>query len=146
MSERNELLRAHVTRAHFQLTLSKNMIAALIQLDRELADDRMTGDLIRDLYSPGRVVTGPNRPAGRNLLSLNVTSRGSLINRGLVTYVMPAEGYDLMKSRASHVWGITAAGRAVIVLLKESGLWDEVDAEVPWASNYQPAEAKHRVE
>jgi len=99
-----------------------------------------------DPHSPGRVVTGLNRPAGRHLLSANITTRGALISRGLVSYTRPPEGYNFLKSRERHFWAITIAGRAVIVLLKESGLWDEVDAEVPWASNYQPAEAKHRVE
>ncbi len=45
-----------------------------------------------DPHSPGRVVTGLNRPAGRHLLSANITTRGALISRGLVSYTRPPEG------------------------------------------------------
>jgi hypothetical protein len=136
--EVNELLRAHVTGVAFSLSLSRNMIAALIQLDRQLADPRPLKEKLKDpAGSPGQV----RSRNGRHLLSMNITSRGSLITRGLVTYRLPPENQQVLEYREHEVWGITPAGRAVIVLLKESGLWDEVAGEVPWAADYQ---AVHR--
>lgn len=114
----NELLRDHVTKTQFVLTLSKTHIAALVELDHQLKDNiyyHIEAD------SPfGRVVRGFVSPGVRGLMV-----------RGLVEHTPPLEKDRRGKrvpTKQRRIWKITKAGRAVITLLKEAGIWQEYDA------------------
>ena len=130
----NELLRQHVTRVGFNLTLSKNQIAELVHLDAQLADGRALKERIGD----GRELECGHR----HILSNGTTYRRGLMGRGLVAHHPSAEGADrgddLMNSTTRDNWSITVAGHAVVALLKESGLWVEVAAEIPWVKPPEP--------
>lgn len=127
----NELLRQHVTRVGFNLQLTKSQVAALIYLDVMLvtnstANERIGGEST-DLVRGG----GANR-----ILSHFVTPVNGLIGRGLVTHIeMPPEtderGYRVERGFAES-WTITAAGRIVIELLKQAGIWQEVAEQLQW--------------
>jgi hypothetical protein len=107
----NEELRAHVTSVGFALTLGKTHIASLVQLDRMLAENRHLWARGRDMFIPG--VLGLER-------------------RGLVVHTMPPppearrrKNGTLREVSVRRIWRITRAGRLVLGLLKEAGLYDE---------------------
>ena len=126
----NDLLRAHVTRVGFNLTLTKTQMAALIQLDVELSDPRSFKERMHDDNAPGELARRP----GRHILSNDITPRQALMARGLVSHRMPPRRDDPAWPDHSmrDSWSITPAGRAVICLLKDSGLYEEVSGEIPW--------------
>lgn len=124
----NEALREHVTSTAFTLTLGKTHVAALVRLDLELAAE---------------VMVRPPREGEYGRLHRNdVTGRNGLMSRGLVIHVyednkdryvvrkgdrslyqLGAVDHDRMPIGAC--WNITRAGRLVVELLQECGLYQE---------------------
>jgi hypothetical protein len=117
----NTALREHVTGTTFVLTLRKTQIAALVWLDVELADDRT---FTEQLASDQPFL----RPRGR-VWSLFVPGVNGLISRGLVEHIIPDHyrrpGVSTADLKPSQVWRITPAGKLVVGLLKEAGIWQE---------------------
>ncbi len=126
---RNEQLRAHVTRVGFQLSLTKNQIAELVWLDIQLSDPRPVGEQIHD---------GPHldNTLGRHILSNHIATRSALYDRGLIIHHPPADRTNRddrwLRESMRDRYSFTEAGRLVVELLKQSGLWDDVAAEIPW--------------
>lgn len=109
----NDLLRSHVTGAAFHLTLGKTHIAALVHLEERLASDLNAWEHIK-------------RPRSTTPHLGNFTSGASgLIARGLVTHTYPASNAHWADEPFSTFWQITPAGRLVLELLREAGIWDE---------------------
>lgn len=111
----NEQLRQHVTRVGFDLTLGKTHVAALVLLD--------------DAIRRKNWVAGRNRdPAFR----FHVTGVHGLEDRGLVVHHYDerygSKGRLHAKDEPGRHFTITKAGRLVIDLLKEAGIWDEYAA------------------
>lgn len=110
----NEQLRDYVTRVGFNLTLGRTQIAALVMLDRMLKENR-------HIYVGGR-------KAGA--FAHFVPGTWGLLSRGLVTHTDPEpmrqyKNGNVRGRSLRRVWSITKAGRLVIGLLKESGLYDD---------------------
>ena len=124
----NDLFREHVTSVGFSLTLGKTHIAALVELDHRL---RLN---LRDPFvSYGAYVEHRPRHLPR-AFAHSVTGHNGLIGRGLVEHIVearrkPGERYGSMTPR--RCWRITPAGRMVINLLKEAGLYQEYAAYLP---------------
>ena len=129
----NEQLRAHVTRVGFDLTLPRSAIAALAWIE-ELRKERWDSADI-DLRLPA------SHPLCRAFGHF-ITGARALEERGLLEH-----RWDPVKERArgprswqdedgkwhhDHrgVWRITRAGRLVIGLLQEAGLYEEYAAAV----------------
>ena len=121
----NESLRAHVTRVGFDLTLAKSAIAALVYIDQVLRNKR-------DALAVEEPRTGPMRRTFR----LFAGGAQSLIERGLIRHTMPAKGagsrsYSVDADGVPHfywdvkTYRITRAGRLVIGLLHETGIYEE---------------------
>ena len=121
----NESLRAHVTRVGFDLTLAKSAIAALVYIDQVLRNKR-------DALAVEEPRTGPMR----RTFALFAGGARSLIERGLITHTMPAKGdaaraYVKDANEVPHyywdedTYQITEAGRLVIGLLHETGIYEE---------------------
>lgn len=104
----NEDLRAHVTGTAFNLTLGKTHIAALVYLDESIRQRAY----IRTL-------------GGRNVLSTFIPAIDGLKHRGLVTHQWRERPKDRTKDHLGRYYTITKAGRLVIGLLKEAGIWQE---------------------
>lgn len=128
----NEALRAHVTSAKFVLTLSATQIAALVWIERQLRRNLTIKEELSALREQGREVSARydlparNHPMHRTF-NLHVTGTHGLIARGLVTHTMPTRPDE--NRRPTDIWAITPAGRAVVTLLQEAGIWQEyVDA------------------
>lgn len=96
--------RDFVTSASFHLTLGKTHIYALIEVAEGWAKNR------RALTNNGFFIPG---------------LRG-LRERGLVWYKDPLYTGKSTHSELNEIYGLTKAGEAVIVLLKESGLYQEI--------------------
>ncbi len=109
----NDMLRSHVTGTAFHLTLGKTHIAALVHLEEALAADLT----IREQS------TRP-RPATPFLGNFSSGASG-LIARGLVTHAYVQSGVDISDRAFSTFWQITPAGRLVLALLREAGVWQE---------------------
>jgi hypothetical protein len=127
----NAALRAHVTRVGFDLSLGRTHIAALVWLDWKIRTDR--GGPIADRTW--------RRVDQRHHLARAYNSFASgthgLIERGLVVHTHPdtvklprgvKNSHDLPFRR---FYRITPAGRLVIALLKETGLYEEYAAALP---------------
>lgn len=122
----NQALRQHVTSASFALVLGSTHIAALVRVDFELRRNRTLMEDIKE----GRLaehdppgLTGPHRRAFRH----DATGINGLIRRGLVLHTYPTK--PVGEDRPDEIWEITEAGRLVIGLLKEAGLWAEFGGE-----------------
>lgn len=106
----NELLHAHVTRVGFDLTLGHTHVAALVALDQRLrfrSGFRRNPSGVKDSWSAA--ISG-------------------LIHRGLVEHDRDKKRTitDLSDPRAwRETWRITPAGKLVIGLLKEAGLYEK---------------------
>lgn len=127
MSQVNRALRDHVTSANFTLVLGSTHIAALVWVDFMLRRNRSTSDDLNDgtfsqRVSPGE--DGPHQRAFRN----HATGIAGLYRRGLVVRLLDRSATN-RDSRPTDIWEITDAGRLVIGLLKESGLWAEFGGE-----------------
>lgn len=128
MTEINQALRAHVTSAQFALVLGSTHIAALVQIDYHLRrnvsiDEDLKSNTIEDRDSPEkRNKDGQHYRAFRH----NATGVNGLIRRGLVHHSPPSgESGHWSKTKPEAIWEITDAGRLVIGLLRESGLWED---------------------
>lgn len=114
----NEALRDHVTSIGFSLTLSKNMIDTLVVLDH------FKGNFSEVVT--WNAANGKTRPAQSSHYRFNhyVSTFKSLESRGLVRAVHKygKDGYrDIERSRHQ----VTRAGKLVISLLKEAGLYQD---------------------
>lgn len=122
MTEINEQFRHHVTSVGFILTLGKTHIARLVAIDLELKEnlsiiERIDADVLR-----------PRAPR-----VFNSTAHG-LFERGLVEHILDARrkpGENINEMRPRRIWRITPAGRLVINLLKEAGIYQEYAAMLP---------------
>lgn len=116
------MLRAHVTGTAFHLFLGKTHIAALVHLEEVLAYEEVNGPATRSAL--------PRTPNLGNF----TTGASGLISRGLVTHVMPPPRVRSDNKPFGEFWQITRAGRLVLDLLREAGIWQEyavsVSAEV----------------
>lgn len=126
MTEVNEALRAHVTRVGFDLSLGKTHIATLVWIDLRLKTNVPTDPR----FYPR---AGRTHPVFRH----HATGAHGLIDRGLVVNIAeqrrkPGEAFGNMTPR--RVWRITPAGRLVINLLKEAGIYQEYAALIPVVS------------
>jgi hypothetical protein len=127
----NEALRAHVTSAKFVLTLGATHIAALVWVERQLRHNKSTDEKLQD-----RTLAPTDPPLGHPLRrAFRHSGMGGLITRGLILHHLPA-GYDQPGVWGGHlkpaeIWTITRAGRAVIDLLVEAGIWSEFADALP---------------
>lgn len=124
----NEALREHVTSTGFALTLGKTHIAELVRMDLELAAEVMVD----------------GRQLGK-LHRCDMTARHALGARGLIVHVWEENKDQYQRPETDwagrptgrmvrdhdkyappgKIWNITRAGRLVIELLQESGLYSE---------------------
>lgn len=124
MTETNEFLRAHVTRVGFDLSLARSHIAALIYIE-ELR--RARWDMARfDLRVPR------SHPLSRAFAHFAGGASG-LHERGLLVHTDTGkrirwfrddDGTDHAISPPG-TWRITKAGRLVLDLLREAGIYEE---------------------
>jgi hypothetical protein len=114
----NDMLRAHVTGTAFHLTLGKTHIAALVHLEEVLAYEEEHGATSRR-----------ERPRDRSrehaALGNFVTGATGLLMRGLVTHTPPPPRTRTDTQPFVDFWQITTAGRLVLELLREAGIWQE---------------------
>lgn len=115
----NEALRGHVTRVGFNLTLTVGQISALIALDEAIR---------RKLRGVPDAQT--NTPWSYAINSNWVTGMHGLERRGLVNHHYD-ERYSY-KGKLHHLdhigrhYKITKAGKLVIEILKEAGIYEEI--------------------
>ena len=102
----NEVLRAHVTSTAFDLTLRKTHVAALVMLAEALATRKFV-----DSRHP--------------MLRTWISAMDGLRNRGLITHSVAYDAKGKTKRGLHHHYTITKAGRLVISLLKEAGIYQE---------------------
>lgn len=123
-SEYNQALRDHVTQTAFVLTLGRTHIAVLVRLDLELMYER-------HIHAPW----GPATSIGR-LLRKDAMAWHGLEDRGLIVHVWPQNEHRHYHENGrrkdpkadippSEAWNITRAGRLVLDLLKECGIYQE---------------------
>lgn len=128
----NVNLREHVQRIGFDLSLGRSHIAALVYLE-ELRKVKWRGDLVRT-PSGGRMTDPPIKRAFANIVTgfHGLEARGLLIHTdGHKTAIKTDSSGGLMLIQHSpKTWHITPAGRAVIVLLKEAGLYQEFSEQL----------------
>jgi hypothetical protein len=112
----NDLLRAHVTRVGFDLSLGKTHVAALVLLNESLSQRR---------YIPSH--KSPD-PIARRTFSWFASGLQGCCQRGLVLH-----HYRHDKRDAGMKWHytITRAGKLVIDLLKEAGIYQEYADALP---------------
>jgi hypothetical protein len=127
----NRALRNHVTSASFTLVLGSTHIAALVWTDHMLRRNRsFEQDRAEGTY-------GERQPPGQALhpraFANHATGITGLYRRGLITRLAEPHGgepYEVWGNRTpAEMWEITEAGRLVVGLLKESGLWAEFGGE-----------------
>jgi|SRR5581483_6085143 len=112
----NQVFRSYVTGCAFRLDLGKTLIEALVHIDWVLRLEQAGGHrLNRDTY-----VRSP---------SMFATGAPGLQRRGLIWHQYDGSRVD--NRPFSDFYGITAAGKLVIALLKEAGIWDEYAALYP---------------
>ncbi len=114
-AQRNEALRAHVTRVGFDLTLGRTHIAALVYLNE--SNERGT-------YINTNKVSGPFGRAFSHFIS---GIRGCE-DRGLTFHSYDPAQKD---THTGNHYTITRAGELVIELLRESGLYAEYAGALP---------------
>ena len=104
MAEVNELLREHVLRTRFELTLTKTQITALVELD---------------------AWTGRGAPYPTWIHFRGLPGMQGLERRGLVAPLWDFRGPE------PDGFTITRAGKLVVELLKESGIYQHYATVVP---------------
>lgn len=115
MSEQNDLLRAHVTRVGFDLSLGKTHIAALVYLNECIKQRR---------YIQSNHASQWSRRAFANF----ATGMHGCQDRGLVIHHWnPKHKNDGLKWH----YTITKAGKIVIALLSEAGIYQEYADALP---------------
>lgn len=114
----NDLLRSHVTRVGFDLSLGRTHIAALVLLNEQMAQKRYISD---------RKVTDLSM---RRAFSFFASGIGGCVSRGLVIHhYQPNKRNSTLKDH----YTITKAGKLVIDLLRECGIYGEYAAALPVA-------------
>jgi hypothetical protein len=124
----NEFLREHVTRVGFDLSLGRSHVAALVWIDFAIKLDR-GGSWNEDRRPRRNYSHGLGRAHAHFKTGMN-----GLQDRGLVVWTDPrtiklprgVERWGELPAR--RIWRITAAGRLVIGLLREAGLYEEYAA------------------
>lgn len=127
----NLALRQYVTSANFALILGSTHIAALVWTDHMLRRNKS----FKEDNEEG--TTDDRNPPGRALqpraYAHHATGMTGLLRRGLVVRLFESHGGQPYEQWAGvkpdETWQITEAGRLVIGLLKESGLWAEFGGE-----------------
>jgi hypothetical protein len=116
----NEALRAHVTSVRFVLSLGRTHIASLVWLDLWITVGR-DGPLPdrRDIAPPMRRTFDFFVPGADGLMARGLVEHHRFLGKAPDTRPM------------GEVWEITPAGRHVIGLLRESGIWAEYVAALP---------------
>lgn len=121
----NEALRAHVTRVGFDMSLGKTHIASLVYLNECLAQRR---------YIASHHASGPLAKA----FSWFATGMHGCEDRGLVVHhyqstrdLPPKERVQAERQGLKRHYTITKAGRLVINLLKEAGIYQEYAEALP---------------
>lgn len=111
----NDLLRQHVTRVGFDLSLGKTHIAALVYLNECLAQKRY-------------IASHHSEQWARRAFSHFASGMHGCEDRGLVLHHWRADKKD-----AGLKWHftITKAGRLVIDLLREAGIYQEYADALP---------------
>lgn len=124
----NEALRAHVTRVGFDLSLGKTHIASLVYLNECLRQRR---------HIDTRKTAGPHARA----FSWFASGMHGCIDRGLVihhyqpTVDLPSkERQKAERQGLRRHYTITKAGKLVIGLLQEAGIYQEFAEALPTAS------------
>lgn len=147
----NEALRNYVTSTSFSLTMRRTHIEALIRLDHTIAYQDASSAEFRAAYERAQeeaeklgfslrtVTTGELQglldvhyhgealpPNPGNAPSFWYVASGALARRGLVAL----DDVRARKAGATfgEAWRITEAGRLVVGLLKEAGIWQEYAA------------------
>lgn len=121
MSDINEALRGYVTGTAFQLSLGKTHIAALVELEHKLKHN-MTFREELDAGEHRRINVLPR------VFRHYVPGVNGLIQRGLAEHMpedLPKAGKSTLDTRPRKVWRITSAGRLVLKLLQEAGIYQE---------------------
>jgi hypothetical protein len=119
----NEELRNHVTRVGFNLTLSLSQIASLIVLEKETREQTMN-------WSQRKVER--NLPWANAINSRWVIGIQGCERRGLVVHhwVDARTKPSNWKPTIDKYYSITAAGKHVIGLLKEAGIYQEIEPTI----------------
>lgn len=122
MGEVNELLREHVLRTGFNLTLTKTQIAALTELDAAITRGAWYD---RRELSPTWIAFHANFIGGVN----------GLIRRGLIAHTFRDNEHKYnnagQQMPISEAYAITEAGKLVIGLLKEAGIYQHYVTAMP---------------
>lgn len=116
----NDLLRAHVTRVGFDLSMGKTHIAALVYLNECLRQKRYIPHNRTTVLDPGRY----------RAFSHFASGIGGCCERGLVLHHYRADKKGKNDGLKWH-YTITRAGRLVIDLLKEAGIYQEYADALP---------------
>lgn len=112
----NQAFRAYVTGSAFRIDLGKTLIEALVHIDWVLRLEATGGHRL----DPATWVRSP---------SMFATGAPGLQRRGLIWHQYDGGRCD--KRPFSDFYGITPAGKLVIELLKEAGIWAEYAALYP---------------
>lgn len=126
----NALLRDHITRVGFDLTLTKTQIAVLVYLDllkREV--------IVEKSFSKLRQPTRPLNAYARMIDSSFVTGVTGLTRRGLVRHYHDGHKHQ-NDDHLLMFYTVLKAGEYVIGLLKESGLYEQY--ATPIAGAFRP--------
>ena len=122
MAEVNQLLREHVLRTGFNLVLTKTQIAAIVELDAAIGRE-------------GWFRLSEISPTWRAFHGSFITGMHGLENRGLLrhTFHDNEDKYSLpgQQMPVSEAWQFTEAGRLVIGLLKEAGIYQMYATAMP---------------
>lgn len=121
----NPLLRGHVTRVGFDLSLGKTHIAALVYLNECLTQRR---------YIKSNDSEGPHRRTFAHFATgmHGCCDRGLVIHHYRETRTLPPK--ERQKAEAQGLkrhYTITKAGRLVIDLLREAGIYQEYADSLP---------------
>ncbi len=125
MSDANELLRQHVTRVGSDLTLGKTHIAALVYLDQSIKlrthiDTRHSSQWARRSFA--NFATGMH----------GCEDRGLVVHHFRDTRTLPPREKARIDAQGMKAhYTITKAGRLVIDLLKEAGIYQEYADALP---------------
>lgn len=127
----NPALRAHAT-GGFHLGLGRTHVAALVLLDTEL---RHHARISASSSAGGR---------GRNAWSNVIVGMRGLEDRGLIRWTKRGRRDDGKLWTTDEVFELTNAGKAVIVLLLEAGIYQEYAGQLPardeWWDEREPGQ------